>query len=336
MDEYTDLLEKSPAKVCPGCGRNVSSDDKFCSKCGASLAQEKPVKSRNPEKIVFVILSVVLVATLFLAVFFGFCRHTWVEATCEQPRTCSKCEKTEGDALGHHWTDATCTKARHCTVCSIQEGTPAGHTPGEEIRQLDPVDGSYRIQQHCAVCQQQLSDQYEKLETFVEDDLFFFSPQDFLDRMSAIAKESFPDFRYEFGSEQDTFMVHLIMAGDEGADGTLMFMTEDNTAISQDQLAEPGIWCLSLTDVGSTGEYGVALSSDIIQLLYRTCDPLLSEEDLTDFILVKITSALNSAEGAGMFGYTEKNGLLYEFGHMVFEDLAIENIQVYASDWRQQ
>lgn len=339
MDERADRMDAEQTTVCPGCGRNINAAEKFCSNCGTNLAQENPKRTdKRPKhkRSVFVMLAVVLVAALFLAVLFGFCRHTWVEATCEHPRCCSKCGETEGEALGHHWIDATCTIARHCIVCSVVDGDPAGHTLGEEIRQFDPVNGFCRIQQQCTVCQQQLSGQFEKLETFVEDDLFFFSPQDFLDRMSAIARESFPDFHYEFAAERDTFMVHLFLTGDEGVDGTLLFMTEDSEALSQDQLAEPGVWCLSLADVGNAMDYGRVLSNEMIQLLYCTCDPLLTADDLTDFIIYKITSALNSAEGSGMFGYMEKNGLLYEFGHTVFDNLAVENIQVYAADWRQQ
>ena len=31
--------------------------------------------------------------------------HTWVNATCTTPRTCSTCKVTEGDALGHDWNE---------------------------------------------------------------------------------------------------------------------------------------------------------------------------------------------------------------------------------------
>ena len=32
--------------------------------------------------------------------------HGWQEATCTEPKTCSKCGETEGEALGHTWQDA--------------------------------------------------------------------------------------------------------------------------------------------------------------------------------------------------------------------------------------
>jgi len=55
------------------------------------------------------------------------CTHTWVDATCTAPKTCSLCQATEGAALGHDMvTDAavaaTCTEdglteGSHCSRC---------------------------------------------------------------------------------------------------------------------------------------------------------------------------------------------------------------------------
>jgi hypothetical protein len=53
--------------------------------------------------------------------------HTWNEATCTEPKTCTVCGITEGDALGHIFVDATCTEPKTCTVCGITEGSSLGH-----------------------------------------------------------------------------------------------------------------------------------------------------------------------------------------------------------------
>lgn len=55
------------------------------------------------------------------------CEHEWKEATCTDPRTCSLCQKTEGNPLGHVWQDATCLKPKTCSVCSATEGKALGH-----------------------------------------------------------------------------------------------------------------------------------------------------------------------------------------------------------------
>ena len=69
--------------------------------------------------------------------------HTWVEATCTQPKHCSECEETEGDALEHIWVDATCLEAKHCSVCGQTEGEALPHTFTE---------ANYQEPSTCEVC----------------------------------------------------------------------------------------------------------------------------------------------------------------------------------------
>ncbi len=53
--------------------------------------------------------------------------HTWVNATCNTPKTCSVCTTTVGEALGHSWVEATCTAPRTCSVCHATQGEPIAH-----------------------------------------------------------------------------------------------------------------------------------------------------------------------------------------------------------------
>lgn len=69
--------------------------------------------------------------------------HEWKEATCTEPKTCSKCNETEGEALGHTWADATCAKPKTCTVCGEVEGEALAHTW---------VDATCAEPKHCSVC----------------------------------------------------------------------------------------------------------------------------------------------------------------------------------------
>lgn len=54
----------------------------------------------------------------------GTAEHSWSAATCTAPKTCSKCGATEGSATGHTWKDATYTNPKTCTVCHATEGSP--------------------------------------------------------------------------------------------------------------------------------------------------------------------------------------------------------------------
>ena len=52
--------------------------------------------------------------------------HTWVEATCTEPKTCSVCGATEGEALGHDWSENTPNyhQPKTCSRCNETEGDP--------------------------------------------------------------------------------------------------------------------------------------------------------------------------------------------------------------------
>lgn len=55
------------------------------------------------------------------------CSHTYKDATCTAPKTCTKCGATSGSALPHTWKAATCTEPETCTVCGATSGNAIGH-----------------------------------------------------------------------------------------------------------------------------------------------------------------------------------------------------------------
>lgn len=50
--------------------------------------------------------------------------HSWTEADCDTPKTCNKCNATEGTSLGHDWVDATYENPKTCEKCGLTEGEP--------------------------------------------------------------------------------------------------------------------------------------------------------------------------------------------------------------------
>lgn len=68
-----------------------------------------------------------ITSLLFTVTLTGCHQHEWVEATCTEPKHCTKCDETEGEALGHSWEDATCTKPKTCSICGETEGKALGH-----------------------------------------------------------------------------------------------------------------------------------------------------------------------------------------------------------------
>ena len=55
------------------------------------------------------------------------CKHEWKEATCDSPKICDLCGKTEGEAKEHNWKEATCNSPKTCDLCGKTEGTAKEH-----------------------------------------------------------------------------------------------------------------------------------------------------------------------------------------------------------------
>ena len=73
------------------------------------------------------------------------CEHTWKEATCTEPMTCTSCGETEGSPRGHSWLVGTCEKAKHCEICELTEGEAPGH---------DWIDVTHYAPKTCRTCGQ--------------------------------------------------------------------------------------------------------------------------------------------------------------------------------------
>lgn len=71
--------------------------------------------------------------------------HTWIKATCMKPKHCTTCGTSEGDIIEHTWVNATCTKAMHCTMCGASEGDVAEHTW---------IDATCIKPKHCKICKE--------------------------------------------------------------------------------------------------------------------------------------------------------------------------------------
>lgn len=91
------------------------------------------------------------VATMVSCLMLAGCghEHTWVDATCTEPKTCSECGETEGEALGHVWVDATCSAPKTCSVCGETEGEALEHTLTE---------ANYQQPATCEICGETVGD----------------------------------------------------------------------------------------------------------------------------------------------------------------------------------
>lgn len=92
-------------------------------------------------------ITLVMLLLLCLFVLSGCgCQHEWTEASCLTPKTCTKCEEVEGEALGHDWQAATCAAPETCSRCGETQGETLPHTYG------DWVMGETEMTHTCTAC----------------------------------------------------------------------------------------------------------------------------------------------------------------------------------------
>lgn len=88
--------------------------------------------------------------------------HSWKDADCITPKTCTVCGATEGEALDHAWKDADCTNPQTCTACGETEGEALGHTPetvpGKDATCTEPGLG---VGSKCTICGETITSQDE-------------------------------------------------------------------------------------------------------------------------------------------------------------------------------
>ena len=104
FDEMKDALEEKASALASGGGAN--------------------------NKQLFTVAGIAGAVLLVVAVLFGthvLCIHDWQDATCDAPRTCSICGRTEGEKLEHDWQDATCEDPETCALCGKTRGKANGH-----------------------------------------------------------------------------------------------------------------------------------------------------------------------------------------------------------------
>ena len=144
---HTEVID---AAVEPTCTEPGKTEGKHCSVCNEVLVAQTEVPAKG---------------------------HTWTAASCTEPRTCSVCGATDGEALGHDWsawtvtTEATCTEKGEKTRSCQREGCDAVET--EEIAakgHTEVIDAAVEPTctepgktegKHCSVCNEILVAQTE-------------------------------------------------------------------------------------------------------------------------------------------------------------------------------
>lgn len=128
--------------------------------------------------IVLTVFSVVLLPIMLTAC---SCRHIWIEATCEMPKTCDACGITEGELLPH--------------------------TPGEWTTfRTEYVTAKSLMVQQCRGCGEILDETTILLERMHDGTHFLLSAEDYAERLVAMMQplqEGYGEYTAEIVEESD-------------------------------------------------------------------------------------------------------------------------------------
>lgn len=244
----------------------------------------------------------------------------------------------------HEWSEATCATAKTCIKCGETEGQPSDHTPGEWLESNNILFAEQHLEQVCALCDTVLETKDQQITSFSEDNLFLFSPKEFLDRLEYYAKEYFPNFHYELHSPevdttQETLYAYLYLDANSSQQYGLSFFNADSQNFKMNELQDTGVWCICLEKVSviDASTKSELINSDLALALYLTCDPIWSEDDTTLQNMMHLVTYMNWIDFGEQAGYNEVNGLLYEFAYAILEVqeqyIEFQAIQVYADNW---
>lgn len=142
----------------------------------------------NGRKLAIALIAVLAVA--ILAFLFWPCSHEWVDATCTTAKVCSKCEETDGSALGHQWKNATCTDPSVCSRCKETTGTALGHS-WKQFTEKDCVEAKVVSYSQCTVCKKREGQRTENLTNLLSEDgkTFLITPVEFGERLNAMCAD---------------------------------------------------------------------------------------------------------------------------------------------------
>lgn len=122
-------------------------------------------EKRKGTVIAGVIGAAAVLMVVILAILFWPCSHEWSGATCTSAKVCSKCNETEGAALGHNW---------------------------KQVSEIDCVEAKVVSYSQCTVCNKRADQVTNQLTTLLSDDgkTFRITPIEFVKRLNAMCSSA--------------------------------------------------------------------------------------------------------------------------------------------------
>lgn len=195
------------------------------------------------------------------------------------------------------------------------------HAPGQWQEVTDVVAATVTKTQYCTTCNELIASETEPLTSMIRNGLFLFTPNEFLERFTALASQHTEGFSYEFVPEMGSLA--NIYSNDKQA--ILQFFRRDATLLKADELDTAEVWCVSLTGVDKS-------DATLRYCFLMACDPTLTMDSAFEVDIELSTALLNAAANGKSTGYYQNNGMLYE--HIYLPAQSMNLVNIYASDFR--
>ena len=161
------------------------------------------------------------------------------------------------DILGHTWIDATCTDPKTCHVCGVTEGEALGHQGSESSEWDIDYDEAANVQEYCCtICEEMIEIQSEPVTTFVNGDHFTIYPAAFADRFEdSSSRLNDIDYytkseynEYGFYDEDNTVFYRIQDKNDDYEDiGMMSFTkTDGKTVAVMNNYTENCVGCINI------------------------------------------------------------------------------------------
>ena len=226
------------------------------------------------------------------------------------------------DVLGHTWVDATCTDPKTCHVCGATEGTAAGHQGSESSEWDIDYDEAANVQEYCCtICEEVIELQSEPITTFVSGDHFTIYPAAFANRFEdSSSRLNDIDYytkseynEYGFYDEDNTVFYRIQDKNDDYEDiGMMSFNKPDGKTVAvMNNYTENCVGCINIL---------IEESYDVSAIVYSAIlaiDPGIGYSEASDVgqeIVDGIAIAVDDINEADFQGvnYNGINYLLYK------------------------
>lgn len=282
-------------EVCDKCGNPLESNTGLCPCCDRKNAQGKRKKGGIAVLMVMILLCAVCVFLYSMGYLPNehlFRPHAWQEATCTLPAGCKDCGKTKG--------------------------TAPGHSAGEETVIEDIVNAQIRTEQACVSCGEVLATSSEQIGSFLGDNEFLMTADQFVERYITIFKDRSPEpdkVAYEASaimknshSEEKNLMYQITYYGDAVA--CLYCYDQANELIPFDDRNTAHVWRFVLR-APIVNDDSVVIGLNLCDSLMAACDPVFSDDEREQYVSnwsVWFNETL-SRDGGQI--YQAKNNVLY-------------------------